>query len=184
MNTINNFLIEKLTLNDESKTKGAFRSRRRNRIDSSSERKAYLKFMEFFEALSEMPGLKIALCYYRSSNDIIRQMNYKVKYSEDLTDLPNVHLDGNSHKIANFKVILGHLKNCYDSYEDIINNSEDEDINSIFIYKSSLDAEEINDIEKLNIFIHYTKSKEYDGYAITFIDLLENIDEINSVFVD
>ena len=51
MININNFLFERLEINNDSKVKGKFATRRRSRIDSSKERKAYLKFIEFFKSL-------------------------------------------------------------------------------------------------------------------------------------
>jgi hypothetical protein len=196
VNTIDNFLIEKLTLNDESKTKGVFRSRRRNRIDSSSERKDYLKFMEFFEALGDMPGLEIQFGNLRlSQNEFEEKHYYKIKYRENLKPKKSKNYEDENEECdklyyySKWRDILSFLRYHFDSYQDVISQDyigESPYYNGIFIYERSLEDDEINEIKELNVFeyVHLEHGSESPGFAIKFKKIIENINEINKVFVD
>lgn len=196
MNTINNFLIEKLTLNDESKTKGAFRSRRRNRINSSSERKDYLKFMEFFEALGDMPGLEIQFGVIHSNkNEFEDNHYYKIKYRENLKPKKSKNYEDEDetcdrlYSYHKWRDILSFLRYHFDSYQDVISKhyiGESPYYDGIFIYERSLEDDEIDEIKGLKVFEYmYLKHGSYTkGFAIEFKKIIENINEINKVFVD
>ena len=196
MNTINNFLIEKLTLNDESKTKGAFRSRRRNRIDLSSERKDYLKFMEFFEALGDMPGLEIQFgVLHLSKNEFADKHYYKIKYRENLKPKKSKNYEDEDEEYnelyyySKWRDILSFLRYHFDSYQDVISKNyigESPYYDGIFIYERSLEDDEIDEIKALNVFeyMHLEHGSDTMGFAIEFKKIIENINEINKVFVD
>ncbi len=187
MISINAFIVEKLNLSNDStvKSTGAFRKRRRNRIDSSNERKAYVKFIEFFKALSEMPGLRIALGNIKH-NDFDDLMFYKVKYTEDISDIPENDKSINNVSLKKYKDFLGWIITHLDSYEDVIDYyiGKKEYIFSLCIYKNSLDYDEIKEIEGLNLFTRMHADADDEKYIISLKDLIENIDEINKVFVD
>ena len=185
MINIDDFLFERLEINKDSKIKGAFASRRRNKIDSSKERKAYLKFIEFFKALGEMPELIISLGNIKDNN-FDAEMTYKVKYSEDLKNIPENDSRLDHARPTKYKDFLGWIIAHLDSYKDVINYyfGAPEYIFSLCIYKDSLDEEEIEDIDGLNLF-NSMRLRTYDNdevYVISFKDLIENIDKIYDLF--
>lgn len=173
MINIDDFLFERLEINNDSKVKGKFATRRRSRIDSSKERKAYLKFIEFFKSLGEMAGLYIKFEY--GDRDICPTYSnwYKIKYNEkdeELGDLSNPH---------SYKLIFHYLiEERFESYEDII---ESKNRYKLWISNKKLDNDEINDIEKLNVF-SYKEDGWGEYYEASFSTILENIDKIYDLF--
>ena len=172
MININDFLFERLEINNDSKIKGKFATRRRSRIDSSKERKAYLKFIEFFKALGEMAGLYIKFedndgDYYPAYSNW-----YRIKYNEKdecLGDLSNPH---------SYKTIFHYLiEGRFESYEDIVESKY-----KLLISNKNLDDDEINDIERLNVF-SYIEDGWGEYYGVSFSTILENIDKIYDLFV-
>ena len=174
MININNFLFERLEINNDSKVKGKFATRRRSRIDSSKERKAYLKFIEFFKSLGEMAGLIIKFGLGNTNFCPSSRFWYKIKYNEKDEEL------GNLDDPRSYKLIFNYLiESRFDSYEDI---DESKDRYKLWISKKSLDDDEIDDIERLNVF-SYIEDSWGEYYEAPFNTILENIDKIYDLFV-